>query len=123
MADNKPADPAKDGLQQEEKLEEMLDRLNQLRHLRSALQRMLAPLTTKQPSPQAAFAAYMQSVDRANKEVASFREALVGLHSDGVFAQAGASQKANPKGIKAWRARDDPDWADPDPKVKRSRIS
>jgi hypothetical protein len=36
MADNKPADPAKDGLQQEEKLEEMLDRLNQV-HVQASL--------------------------------------------------------------------------------------
>jgi hypothetical protein len=61
----------------------------------------------------------MQSVENTNKEVASFRDAFVGLHSDGVFAKAAASQKANPKGTKAWRASDDPDWTSPDRKRKR----
>ena len=67
---------------------------------------------------QVAFAAYMQSVDSTNKEVASFQEAFLGLHTDGVFHRARAGQK-NPKGLKQWRASEHPDWADPDRKRRR----
>ncbi|KAK4235493.1 hypothetical protein C8A03DRAFT_46397 [Achaetomium macrosporum] len=126
MANNHTPSPIpRDSMQEEEQLMEMLSRLNQLhlqlRQLRSTLPRMLAPLMNKQPSPQAAFAAYMQSVNSTTKEVAGFREAVRGLQSDGIFARASASQQANPKGIKPWRAQNDPDWANPDP--KRRRIS
>ncbi|KAK3301626.1 uncharacterized protein B0T15DRAFT_544157 [Chaetomium strumarium] len=124
MANSHMASPIpKDSVQEEEQLVEMLSRLNQvhlqLRQLRSTLPRMLGPLMDKQPSPQAAFAAYMQSVNSTTKEVTGFREAVRGLQSEGIFARAAASQQGNPKGIKPWRARNDPDWANPDPKRRR----
>ena len=156
---NKKTPVVKGGPQEEQQLEEMLDRLDQvhlqaslpcpegvvvsgltpqmqLRQLRSALPRMLEPLMAKhasrkwsrsgRPQPtdtttpaQAAFAAYMQSVDGTNKEIASFQEAVHGLQTDGLFAKASASQKANPKGLKQWRASEHPDWASPDRKRRR----
>jgi hypothetical protein len=76
---------------------------------------------TNSITAQAAFAAYMQSVSTTIKEVTGFREAVRGLQSEGIFTRATASQQANPKGIKPWRAHSDPDWVSPDP--KRRRIS
>lgn len=61
----------------------------------------------------------MQSVESTNKEIASFQEAIQGLQTDGVFSKAGLSQKANPKGLKQWRATEHPDWASPDRKHRR----
>lgn len=69
---------------------------------------------------QAAFAAYMQSVDSTKQEISSFQEAYLGLFTDGVFQRTRIGQK-NSKGIKQWRASEHPNWADPDP--KRRRIS
>lgn len=70
---------------------------------------------------QAAFAAYMQSIDGTKREIASFQQAVLTTQSDGVFARARESQTANPRGLKQWRARDDPDWASREP--KRPRVS
>ncbi|KAK4200532.1 hypothetical protein QBC40DRAFT_279838 [Triangularia verruculosa] len=123
MASNHPtqAQPAKDSAQQEEeRLEDALYQLNQLhlqlRRLRSALPRMLEPLNTKQPSPEAMYAAFMQSVESTTKELGSFRDALTSQEIRAIMAKANASQKKDPKGIKPWRAMDDPFWADPDRK-------
>nr|CDP32653.1 Putative protein of unknown function [Podospora anserina S mat+] len=123
MASNHPtqAQPAKDSAQQEEeKLEDALYHLNQLhlqlRRLRSALPRMLEPLNTKQPSPEAMYAAFMQSVDSTTKELGSFRDALGSPETKAIWNRVNASQKRDPKGIKQWRAVDDPFWGDPDRK-------
>ncbi|AEO57381.1 hypothetical protein MYCTH_2303475 [Thermothelomyces thermophilus ATCC 42464] len=113
---------AKDSAEEEQQLEDMLARLDevhlQLRQLRSALPRMLEPLTVKQPSPQAAFAAFMQSVNNTNKEVANFQEAYYSLITDGLFQRARPGQKS-PRSLKQWRATEHPDWADPDKKRRR----
>ncbi len=61
----------------------------------------------------------MQSVEGTNKEIASFQEAVHGLQTDGVFAKASASQKANPKGLKHWLASEHPEWATPVHKRRR----
>ncbi|KAH6841152.1 hypothetical protein B0I37DRAFT_357962 [Chaetomium sp. MPI-CAGE-AT-0009] len=111
---------AKNGEAEEQQLEDMLYRLDQLRQLRSALPRMLEPLMVKQPSPQAAFAAYMQSVEGTHKDVSSFQEAILRLQTDGVLNRARTAQK-NGKGLKQWRATEHPDWADAD--RKRRRVS
>ncbi|KAL2132499.1 hypothetical protein VTI74DRAFT_3742 [Chaetomium olivicolor] len=109
----------------EQQLQEMLSQLDQmhlqLRQLRSALPRMLEPLMIKQSSPQATYAAFLQAVESTNKEITGFREAVVRPTSRDIFKTAVSSQSVNPKGIKQWRARDDPDWANPD--RKRRRIS
>ncbi|KAK0716482.1 hypothetical protein B0T21DRAFT_374990 [Apiosordaria backusii] len=122
MASNHPtqSQPAKDSAQEEERLEDALYHLNQLhlqlRRLRSALPRMLEPLNTKQPSPEAMYSAFMQSVDSTTKELGSFRDALASREIRTILAKANESQKRDPKGIKQWRAMDDPFWADPDRK-------
>ncbi|KAL2195483.1 hypothetical protein P885DRAFT_79424 [Corynascus similis CBS 632.67] len=74
----------KDSAEDEQQLEDMLARLDELRQLRSALPRMLEPLTVKHSSPQATFAAFMQSVNNTNKEVANFKDAYSGL-AEGLF--------------------------------------
>ncbi|KAL2160491.1 hypothetical protein VTH06DRAFT_1179 [Thermothelomyces fergusii] len=117
--------------EEEQQLEDMLARLDELhlqasllrrsrrlRQLRSALPRMLKPLTVKQPSPQAAFAAFMQSVDNANKEVASFQAAYDGLFNDDRLKGARSSQTSLGS-LKQWRATEHPDWADPEKKRRR----
>ncbi|KXX79812.1 hypothetical protein MMYC01_203313 [Madurella mycetomatis] len=105
MAFNKPPiqpQAANNDLQEEERLEDDLYRLNQM-HLQAT---------------QAAFSAYMQSVENASKEVTSFRDLVHGPETEALFARAGRSQKENPKGIKQWRARDDPDWANEERKKR-----
>ncbi|KAK4106931.1 hypothetical protein N658DRAFT_415749 [Parathielavia hyrcaniae] len=126
-----PAPAPKDSLQEEQQLEDMLDRLDQVHlqasllrksmQLRSALPRMLEPLMrAKHPTPEAMRAALLQAVDKTNKDIASFQEAHLRLQTDGVLPRARASQK-NSKGLKHWRASDHPDWANPD--RKRHRLS
>ncbi|KAK3906493.1 hypothetical protein C8A05DRAFT_11750 [Staphylotrichum tortipilum] len=103
----------------EDDLEEKLYRLDMLRRLRSALPRMLEPLMAQQPSPQAVFAAYMQSIEDTNKEIAAFQEAIQSLQTDGVLTKSGAGHKGGP--LRMWCASEHPDWANPD--RKRRRVS
>ncbi|KAK4186633.1 hypothetical protein QBC35DRAFT_265480 [Podospora australis] len=125
MANNQPQ-TGKDGQSaEEEKLEDALHHLNklhlQLRQLRSAPIRMLEPLTTKQPTPEAMYATFTQSVENTHKELASFRDSLNHAETRAVFLRVSDSQKRDCKNLKQWRARDDPNWADPEPKrVKTS---
>ncbi|KAK4662177.1 uncharacterized protein QC763_0110690 [Podospora pseudopauciseta] len=103
MASNHPtqAQPAKDSAQQEEeKLEDALYHLNQL-HLQAT---------------EAMYAAFMQSVDSTTKELGSFRDALGSPETKAIWNRVNVSQKRDPKGIKQWRAVDDPFWGDPDRK-------
>ncbi|KAL2271924.1 hypothetical protein VTJ83DRAFT_1295 [Remersonia thermophila] len=120
---NRQTAAAKDSMQEERELEDMLDSLNQahlqLRSLRSALPRMLESLSTQQSSPQAAYEAFVKAVEGTNKDIESFRSAFAALQTEGVFARAYASRKENPTGLKQWRPTEHPDWADPDPKKRR----
>ena len=63
----------------------------------------------------------MQSIERASNEIAGFKETLQATQAEGVFEKARESQIRSGKGFKQWRARDDPDWANPE--RKRRRIS
>ncbi|KAK3374893.1 hypothetical protein B0H63DRAFT_259586 [Podospora didyma] len=106
---------AKDAsLQEEKRLEAELAQLNelhlQLRLLRSALPRMLEPLASKQPSPQVAYNAFRKSIDSTNLEIANFRAAITSEEIKKIFQRAADSRQANPKGIKPWRATEDPEW-------------
>ncbi|KAK4668871.1 uncharacterized protein QC764_0106710 [Podospora pseudoanserina] len=137
MASNHPtqAQPAKDSAQQEEeKLEDALYHLNQL-HLQATSTASLgasahagaaeyqttlpyAPLQPllNPPFPEAMYAAFMQSVDSTTKELGSFRDALGSPETKAIWNRVNVSQKRDPKGIKQWRAVDDPFWGDPDRK-------
>ncbi|KAK0723032.1 hypothetical protein B0T26DRAFT_245907 [Lasiosphaeria miniovina] len=109
---------AKDSLQEEQHLEDALEHLKelhlqlafQLRRLRSVLPRMLEPLASKQPSPQASYDAFLESVDATDKEIASFKTAISSDETKKLIQKANKSRQANPKGLKPWRPRDDPQW-------------
>ncbi|KAK4167691.1 hypothetical protein QBC43DRAFT_311282 [Cladorrhinum sp. PSN259] len=114
----------KDPMQQEEeKLEDALNHLNQLhvqlRELRSALPRMLEPLRAKQPSPEAMYATFLHSYTETQKELDSFRDAWSSQESRMAMVKAQECLKRSPK-VKQWRATDDPTWAEPDPKRVKS---
>lgn len=113
MANNQTLAKAKESLE-EERLEDALDHLSelhsQLRQLRSVLPRMLAPMSTKQPSSEVLFTSFKNSVENTQKEINGFKEAIISEKSRKVFQKASESRRSNPKGIKPWRARDDPDW-------------
>ncbi|KAK3944225.1 hypothetical protein QBC46DRAFT_350639 [Diplogelasinospora grovesii] len=108
---------ATDSLKEEEALEDAVAHLTelhlQLRRLRSALPRMFRPLTTEHPTPKAMVASFMESVQDTNKELSDFKQAYTSEESKKIFQKASESRRANPKGIKPWRARDDPDWIYP----------
>ncbi|KAK3334016.1 hypothetical protein B0T19DRAFT_144249 [Cercophora scortea] len=117
MANNQAKAP-KDALHdEEERLEEALEHLKELhlklRELRTAFPRMLKPLASKSPSPQASYAAMSRSMGDTQKEITSFREAMLSEETKKVFQKANDSRRANPKGIAPWRARDHPDWTSP----------
>ncbi|KAK4447042.1 hypothetical protein QBC34DRAFT_142443 [Podospora aff. communis PSN243] len=113
------ADPSKESIKQEERAEQDLAHLNQLhlqlRHLRSALPRMMEPMTSKQSSPEELYANFMKSLEGTTKEIEDFKKAYTSEKTKGAFQRGTESRKANPQGIKPWRASDDPDWTTPDP--------
>ncbi|KAK4639770.1 hypothetical protein QC761_711285 [Podospora bellae-mahoneyi] len=121
MASNHPtqAQPAKDGAQQEEeKLEDALYHLNQL-HLQASYAHwstFFDGFARRFRASEAMYAAFMQSVDSTTKELGSFRDALGSPETKAIWNRVSASQKRDPKGIKQWRAVDDPFWGDPDRK-------
>lgn len=49
----------------------------------------------------------------AHKEISDVRTALTSEESTKLFDEVNASQQANPKGIRPWRATDDPNWTTP----------
>jgi len=106
--------PAKDGLQEEERLQDAIEHLKelhlQLRHLRSVLPRMFEPLNSKPPSPQVFLTAFSQSIQKTGQEITGFKEAYTSDESKQAFQRAAESRRKNPSGIKPWRPRDDPDW-------------
>ncbi|KAM7200230.1 hypothetical protein V8F33_003948 [Rhypophila sp. PSN 637] len=104
----------KDIIDDEERLEDAMEHLKelhlQLRQLRSAIPRMLSPLYSKHPSPEAYFSAFNQSVADTRKEVQDFKEALTGEETNKILRHVAASRRAKPAGIKPWRYSDDPEW-------------
>ncbi|KAH7321765.1 hypothetical protein BKA65DRAFT_464130 [Rhexocercosporidium sp. MPI-PUGE-AT-0058] len=98
----------------EERLEKAMKTLKemhiQLRGLRTTVPRMIAPLTTKHPSPETLFREFSKSANTANQEVQQFRRVMTAEESREVMEQARKSRAENPKGIKPWRATEHPDW-------------
>ncbi|KAK0623638.1 hypothetical protein B0T14DRAFT_426052, partial [Immersiella caudata] len=84
-----------------------------LRRLRSTLPRMMEPMTNKQASPQELYANFNKSVEDTAKEIEDFKKAYTGEKTKGAFQRGTESRKANPQGIKPWRASDDPGWTTP----------
>ncbi|KAH7349732.1 hypothetical protein B0T11DRAFT_332778 [Plectosphaerella cucumerina] len=101
----------------EQRLKESLDQLKilhiQLRELRTTIPRMLEPLRTKQQTPEALFDNFSQAVAASHKEVQDFTELIKDPKSTSIFQYAEQSRKENPKGIKPWTGKEEPDWTTP----------
>ncbi|KAK1769067.1 hypothetical protein QBC33DRAFT_513311 [Phialemonium atrogriseum] len=114
MASTPPAKENAEDIQEEERLEAALEHLKslhlKLRALRTAIPRAIEPLSAKHSSSEELFASFVKSVTETSKELADFKEAMMSEESRKVFEQANQSRKANPKGIRPWRAVEDPDW-------------
>ncbi|KAK3505317.1 hypothetical protein B0T13DRAFT_485948 [Neurospora crassa] len=138
MANNHTQTPKDASFQEEERLEDALDYLNelhvqasqrhtgyrplhgfysnspslgqQLQRLRSAIPRMFHPMAVKSSTPQNTFAAFSDAVQDTGKEIRQFKDTMLSSESEKVFNMANESRRANPMGIKPWRARDDPEW-------------
>jgi len=113
-----PDQPVED-VWDEEKLEKAMKTLKemhiQLRGLRTTIPRLISPLATKQPSPEALFRDFSKAAATANQEIQQFRRLMAAENSIQVLEQARKSRAENPTGIKAWRVTDHPDWLTRDP--------
>ncbi|KAM3080933.1 hypothetical protein ACMFMG_004893 [Clarireedia jacksonii] len=102
----------------EERLEQAMKTLKemhiQVRNLRTTIPRLIAPLTTKQPSPDVLFTAFSTSARTANQEVHDFKRLMKDEQSVKIFEHAKKSRAENPHGIKPWRVTEHPDWLDRD---------
>ncbi|KAL2068117.1 hypothetical protein VTL71DRAFT_16215 [Oculimacula yallundae] len=109
---------SEEGIWDEERLENAMKTLKemhiQLRGLRTTIPRLISPLTTKQPSPDALFREFSKSVNTANQEVQEFRRLMNAEDSIKVMEQARKSRAENSKGIKLWKATEHPDWLNKD---------
>ncbi|KAF8862022.1 hypothetical protein BDZ45DRAFT_671331 [Acephala macrosclerotiorum] len=98
----------------EERLEKAMKTLKemhiQLRELRTTIPRLIAPLATKQPSPEALFRDFSKAASMANQDVQAFRKVMVEQEGLQVLEQARKSRAERPKGIKSWKVCDHPDW-------------
>ncbi|PMD49183.1 uncharacterized protein K444DRAFT_622743 [Hyaloscypha bicolor E] len=99
----------------EERLEKAMNTLKemhiQLRGLRTAVPRLIAPLTTKQPSPETLYHEFRRSTSTANQELQQFWKLMNDEESLKVLEQARKSRAENPNGIKPWKVTEHPDWA------------
>jgi hypothetical protein len=55
--------------------------------------------------------AFSKSVEEAQNEITSFRNAYTGEETKAVLQEAASSRQANPSGIGIWNPCADPDWA------------
>ncbi|KAI4591558.1 hypothetical protein KJ359_013189 [Pestalotiopsis sp. 9143b] len=98
----------------EEQLEEALEKLKILhikcRELRTTIPRMLEPLALKHTISHDALNTLQKSVASAGAELRDFRNLYHSEDTKKVLEHAQKSRQAQPKDIKAWRARDHPDW-------------
>lgn len=97
----------------EAEIEQALKRLGELHHqmrnLRSTIPRAMEPLSIHS-SPEATFSALRESTKSACGEIREYKQSATSEETTKVLERAKQSRKDNPKGIKPWRARDDPDW-------------
>ncbi|KAK7737839.1 hypothetical protein SLS53_006460 [Cytospora paraplurivora] len=87
---------------------------DELRNLRSTVPRMMEPMSVPSSSAEAVFSTVRESTKAAYSEVREYKYLATDEQSTKIFERAKHSRKENPKGIKPWRARDDPDWLTPD---------
>lgn len=74
---------------------------------------MVEPISSKQRSPEAIFSSFAESVMTAREEVGAFKELMTADKTKQILEHAKQSRLENPRGIKPWRARDDPSWVRP----------
>ncbi|KAH7041556.1 uncharacterized protein B0I36DRAFT_313019 [Microdochium trichocladiopsis] len=103
-----------DDISQEElQLEQALRHLKLLhiksRGLRTTIPRMLDTITTGR-TPEEVFSTFKTAVTDAQTEIRDFAELYNSEESRKVLEQAQKSREAEPKGIKPWRHKDDPNW-------------
>lgn len=53
---------------------------------------------------------FKNSVAGARKEITDFKSVLTSEESKKLFDDANVSRQAKPKGLRPWRASDDPNW-------------
>lgn len=97
----------------EAEIEKALKRLGELHHemrnLRSTIPKAMEPLSVRS-SPKDTFEALQESSKTAYSAIQEYKQAATNEETSKVFERAKQSRQDNPKGIKPWRARDDPDW-------------
>ncbi|KAA8573021.1 hypothetical protein MFRU_027g00690 [Monilinia fructicola] len=102
----------------EAKLEQAMKTLKEMhiqcRNLRSTIPRLLAPLATKQQSPEQLYSSFQQAATTSNKEVREFTQLMKDKEGVELFEHAKRSRAENPHGIKPWRVTQHPDWLDRD---------
>jgi hypothetical protein len=59
------------------------------------------------------FSTIRESTKAAYSEVREYKQLATDEESTKILERAKQSRKDNPKGIKPWRARDDPEWLTP----------
>ncbi|KAL1856984.1 hypothetical protein Daus18300_010544 [Diaporthe australafricana] len=106
----------------EAEIEQALKRLGDLHHqassrrerpmrsLRSTIPRAIEPLSIPSLSPDATLSTLRESTKTAYSEIREYKQAATNEETVKVFEHAKQSRKENPKGIKPWRAKDDPNW-------------
>ncbi|KAF4963321.1 hypothetical protein FSARC_8652 [Fusarium sarcochroum] len=98
----------------EARLEEAMKRLKLLhikvRLLSDTIPKMIKPLLQKQPSPDAMFATFMNSVNEAQANIKEVTDLMREDASGEVFAHAKKRREEEPTGIKTWEYYDHPDW-------------
>ncbi|EON99143.1 hypothetical protein UCRPA7_5359 [Phaeoacremonium minimum UCRPA7] len=103
----------------EERLEAALRQLKelhiQLRNLRTTVPRMIAPFTAHPASPEILFQTIKAATHSAFAEVGDFKDKMAEDGTKEILEYAEKSRSDNPKGIRPWRASDDPDWFTPNP--------
>lgn len=60
---------------------------------------------------QELYDSFMNSVNKTQKEISQFKEEYTSDKTKSIIHKGAESRKANPQGIKPWRATDDPNWA------------
>lgn len=68
------------------------------------------PLFADQRTAEATFSALQETTKSAYSEIKEYKQTATNEETAKVLEHAKQSRKDNPKGIKPWRARDDPDW-------------
>lgn len=58
----------------------------------------------------ALFSSFAKSVGETSSELNDFKAAMTSEESKKVFEKANESRQVNPKGIRTWRATEDPEW-------------